>query len=92
MSSMELSLTAKLQRFLSFQYAEMILAVNAFGKNCEGKSLNIVIKRGFICSNPYIYTTVVQEVYKRDRSPEIDDVERLAVVATKHLELLKQKF
>ena len=25
------------------------------------KSLNIVIKHVFICSNPYIYTTVVQE-------------------------------
>ena len=27
----------------------------------ERKSLNIVIKHVFICSNPYIYTTVVQE-------------------------------
>ena len=27
------------------------------------KGLNIVIKHVFICSNPYIYTTVVQEVY-----------------------------
>ena len=35
------------------------------------KSLNIVIKHVFICSNPYIYTTVVQEVYNRDRSPEV---------------------
>ena len=43
---------------------------------CVWKSLNIVIKHVFICSNPYIYTTV-------------DDVEGLAV--TKHLELLKQK-
>jgi hypothetical protein len=43
----------------------------------------------FICSNPYIYTTVVQEVYNRDCSP--DDVEGLAAAATKHLELLKQK-
>jgi hypothetical protein len=56
-----------------------------------GKSLNIVRKHVFICSNPYIYTTVVQEVYNRDRSPEIDDVEGLAAAATKHLELLKQK-
>ena len=37
------------------------------------KSLNIVIKHFFICSNPYIYTTVVQEVCSRDRSPEVDD-------------------
>ena len=35
----------------------------------ERKSLKIVIKHVFICSNPYIYTTVVQEVYTRDRSP-----------------------
>ena len=55
------------------------------------KSLNIVRKHVFICSNPYIYTTVVQEVYNRDRSPEVDDVEGLAAAATKHLELLKQK-
>ena len=54
-------------------------------------SLNIVQKNVFICSNPYIYTTVVQEVYNRDRSPEVDDVEGLAAAATKHLELLKQK-
>ena len=45
----------------------------------------------YICSNPYIYTTVVLEVYNQDRSPEVDDVEGLAVAATKHLELLKQK-
>jgi hypothetical protein len=50
------------------------------------KSLNIVIKQVFICSNPYIYTTVLQEVYNWDRSPEVDDVEGLAVAATKHLE------
>ena len=55
------------------------------------KSLNIVRKHVFICSNPYIYTTAVQEVYNRGRSPEVDDVEGLAVAATKHLELLKQK-
>ena len=55
------------------------------------KSLNIVIKHVFICSNPYIYTTVVQEVYNRDRSPEVDDVEGLSAATTKHLELLKQK-
>ena len=29
----------------------------------------------FICINPYIYTSVVQEVYNRDRSPEIGDDE-----------------
>ena len=55
------------------------------------KSLNSVRKHVFICSNPYIYTTVVQEVYNRDRSSEVDDVEGLAAAATKHLELLKQK-
>jgi hypothetical protein len=30
-------------------------------------------------------------LYNRNRSPEVDDVERLAASATKHLELLKQK-
>jgi hypothetical protein len=45
----------------------------------------------FICSNPYIYTTVEQEMYNPDRSPEVDDVEGLAAATTKHLELLKQK-
>ena len=50
------------------------------------KSLNIVRKHIFICSNPYIYTTVVQEVYNQDRFPEVDDLEGLAVTATKHLE------
>ena len=54
----------------------------------ERKSLNIVNKHVFICSNPYIYTTVVQEVYNRDRSPEVDDVEDLAAAATKYLDLL----
>jgi hypothetical protein len=44
-----------------------------------------------ICSNPYIYTTVVQSVYNQDHSPEVDDVEGLAAAATKHLDLLKQK-
>ena len=53
------------------------------------KSLNIVYKHVFICSNLYIYTTVVQEVYNRDRSPEVDDVKDLAAAATKHLDLLK---
>ena len=43
----------------------------------ERESLNIVEKHVFICSNPYIYTTVVQEVYNRDCSPEVDDVEGL---------------
>ena len=40
----------------------------------------------FICSNPYISTNTVQ-----DHSAEVDDIERLAVAATKHLELFKQK-
>ena len=57
----------------------------------EKESLNIVSKHGFICSNHYIYTTVVQEMYNQDRSPEVDDVEGLAAAATKHLELLEQK-
>jgi hypothetical protein len=55
------------------------------------KSLNVVSKHVFICSNLYIYTTVVQKVYNRDCSPEVDDVVGLAVAATKHLEFLKQK-
>ena len=45
----------------------------------------------FIYSNPYIYITVVQEVYNWNRSPEADDVERLAAADTKHLDLLKRK-
>ena len=67
--------------------------INCWSTNVlpEIKSLNIVIKHVFICSNPYIYTTVVQEVYNRDHSPEVYDVEGLAAAATKHLELLKQK-
>jgi len=56
----------------------------------EINNLNIVIKHVFICSNPYIYTTVVQEVYNRDRSPEVDDVEDLAAAATKHLEFTQK--
>ena len=35
----------------------------------ERKSLNIVIKHVCIGSYPYVYTTVVQEVYNRDRCP-----------------------
>ena len=38
-----------------------------------------------------MYTTVVQDVYNRDHSPELDDVLGLAAAATKHLELLIQK-
>ena len=30
-----------------------------------------------MCINPFIYTTVVQEVYNRNGSPEVDDVEGL---------------
>ena len=45
------------------------------------KSQKIVIKHVFICSNPYIYNTVVQEVYNRNRSPEVDD-EGSAAAAT----------
>jgi hypothetical protein len=33
--------------------------------------LKCVIKHVFICSILYIYTSVVQEVYNRDRSPEV---------------------
>ena len=33
----------------------------------------------FIGSYPNIYTSVVQEVFNQDRSPEVDDVEVLAV-------------
>ena len=66
--------------------------LSMFGNLCLFwlKSLNIVIKHVFICSNPYIYTTVVQEVYNRDRSPEVDDVEDLAAAATKHLEFTQK--
>ena len=56
----------------------------------DWKSLKIVINYVLICSNLYIYTNVVQEVYNRDCSPEINYVEGLAAAATKHLELLKQ--
>ena len=45
----------------------------------------------WLCLAKLVYTTVVQEVYNRDRSPEVDDVEDLAAAATKHLDLLKQK-
>ena len=55
------------------------------------QSLNIVINHVFICSNPYIYTSVVQEVYNRDRFPEVVDVGMFAAAATKHLKLLKEK-
>ena len=51
--------------------------------------LNIVIKHVFICSNPYIYTTAVQEVYNRGRCQEVEDIEGLAATTTKHLELPK---
>ena len=67
--------------------------ISQFGQSSKQlrKSLNIVVKHVFICSNPYIYTTVVQKVYNQNRSLEVDDVEGLAAAATKHLELLKQK-
>ena len=54
-------------------------------------SLDIVIKHVFICSNPYIYTNVVQDVYNQGCYPEVDDVEGLAAAATKHLDLLKKR-
>jgi hypothetical protein len=38
----------------------------------------------------HIYTKVA-EVYIRDRSKDVNDVDGLAAVATKHLEFLKQK-
>lgn len=38
----------------------------------------------FICSNPYIDTTFVHEMY--DRSPEVDGDEGLAEAATKQSE------
>jgi hypothetical protein len=44
----------------------------------------IAIKHIFIYSDPYIQYTFVQEVYNRDRSAEVDDIEGWA--ATKHLE------
>ena len=52
----------------------------------------MITARVFICSNPPIFIlNVVQEVYNRDRSPEVDAVKGLAAAATKHLELLKQQ-
>ena len=75
----------------NFVILENFLFPKAILRNKFEKSLNIVDKHVFICSNSYIYTTVVQEVYNRDRFPEVDDVEDLAAAATKHLDLLKQK-
>ena len=70
----------------------LYLQTTAFSTKILRKSLNFVNKHVFICSNAYIYTTVVYtEVYNRDRFPEVDDVENLAAAATKHLGLLKQK-
>jgi hypothetical protein len=43
-------------------------------------------EKSFMCRNSYTYITVVQEVYYRERSAEVDDVDGLAVAATKHLE------
>ena len=53
------------------------------------KGLTPIFKHVLICRNPYIYTNVLNEVYIQDLSPEHDDVEVLAVAATKQLELLK---
>ena len=64
---------------------------NTWSLYLKGKSLNIVRKYVFIGSNPYIYTIVVHEVYNRERSPKVDDVEGMTAAATKHLELLEQK-
>jgi hypothetical protein len=38
--------------------------------------------------NPYIHNTVVQEVYNRDHSPEVEDVDNDCY---KYLELVKSK-
>ena len=38
------------------------------------------------CSKPYIYTNVVQEVYNKDCSPEVDDDEGFAAAATKKID------
>ena len=46
----------------------------------------LLIKHVLNCGNLYIYTTVVQEVYNLDHSLEIQDVEDLAAVATRHLD------
>ena len=54
---------------------------------CGHSQLRLRLRLRLGCGN----TTVVQEVYNRDRSPEVDDVEDLAAAATKHLDLLKQK-
>ena len=56
------------------------------------KSLNILVLSMFLFAvTPIVHITVVQEVYNRDRSPEVEDVEVLAAAATNHLDLLKQK-
>jgi hypothetical protein len=39
----------------------------------------------------FAVTPIFILMYNRDRSPELDDVEGLAVAATKHLESIKQK-
>jgi hypothetical protein len=59
----------------------------------KGRDFRAERKFGFfICSIPYIHTSVVQEVYYyRDCSPEVDNVQGMAAAAIKHLELLKQK-
>ena len=72
-------------------YRESHALTRMYCKRKLWNSLNIVNKHVFICIYPYIYTTIVQEVYNRDCSLEVDDVEDLAAVATKHLDLLKQK-
>ena len=38
-----------------------------------------------------MYTTVAQEVFNRDGSPEVDDVEGLAAAANKHLDISSTK-
>ena len=57
-------------------------------KKKKKKSLNTIIKQVPVCSNPYIYTNVVQEVYNQDCSPEVGVIEGLAAAATKHLKMM----
>jgi hypothetical protein len=80
-----------LQQHLSFSHFDPPLKsqfIFTFKVIIASQECNFVL---VICSNPYIYTTVVQEMNNRDRSPEVDNVEGLAAAATKHLDLLKQK-
>ena len=63
--------------FFSFGLESLVLSFVSIVGKIKRKSLNIVSKHVFICSNLYIYTTVVQEVFNEDCSPEVDDATTL---------------